>query len=168
MLMINQDQFIGSIAHNTQVITHLMSKITPDELDYRPGENMRTMLELLQYLTVCGIGPARSLIEGSWDVAQGLVAAANELKFGEIQPALENQLEDMTSLIKGVSQEDLETKQIEYPWGGSEPLGAALVNTAYTFMSAYRLQLFTYVKASGQKDLNTMNAWLGQDVQIPS
>jgi len=46
--------------------------------------------------------------------------------------------------------------------------GCFLVNYVFGQYTAYRLQLFLYLKASGREELNTMNLWLGADVPAPT
>ena len=56
--MLTRDQYLDSVAREIDICKHLYTKVDPARLDWSPGENMRTTLELLRYLTFCGSGPA--------------------------------------------------------------------------------------------------------------
>jgi hypothetical protein len=44
--------------------------------------------------------------------------------------------------------------------------GRMLVDLALCGYSAYRMQLFCYLKACGREELNTMNLWMGIDASM--
>jgi hypothetical protein len=48
------------------------------------------------------------------------------------------------------------------PGGGELPLGAALLNGPFKWLTSYKLQLFLYAKANGAA-IGTVNAWAGMD-----
>jgi hypothetical protein len=41
--------------------------------------------------------------------------------------------------------------------------GSTLVNLVLLHYTAYRMQLFLYLKSSGREELNTLNLWVGVD-----
>ena len=161
--MLNKEQFLAAIDTEISIIKHLIQKIEATHLEYRPAENMRSTMELLQYLTFCGILPSKAAVEKNWDMAKSYMEKAAALTFEEIVPALDEQSKEMHLLLANVSEEQFQSEEITYPWGGTDKLGAGIVNMSLKFISAYKLQLFVYLKAAGLSDLNTMNAWLGQD-----
>src|SRR5687767_2101131 len=48
-------------------------------------------------------------------------------------------------------------------FGQKATRGSMLVRLVLCHYSAYRMQLFLYLKASGREELNTMNLWVGID-----
>ncbi len=51
--MFSENQYIESIRLETNICKHLHSKTSVEIPDYRPTENQRSVIELLQYLTTC-------------------------------------------------------------------------------------------------------------------
>ena len=161
--MISKQQFLDSVAHEVKVCKHLYSKLTPGQMDYKPGENMRTTLELLRYLTFCGAGPTRALVQDDWSPITRYQEEASSMNAEEFGERMDAQLTEIQELLAGVPEADLKSREASLPWGVREPLGASLVNLPLKFLASYRLQLFNYAKASGAKQLSTYDAWLGMD-----
>jgi hypothetical protein len=69
----------------------------------------------------------------------------------------------MVALIEGLSEEELASREVALPWGDKMTLGAALVAMPHSFMTAYRMQLFLYLKQAGLTHLTTYEAWAGVD-----
>ncbi len=161
--MISKQDFLDSIRYEVQICKHLHSKLTPQQLDYRPGENMRTTLELLRYLTICGTIPTQAMLQEDWSIVSRYQEAASTMAAEEFPERMDAELKEIQELLAEVSAEDLRTRQVPLPWNVKAPLGASLVNLPLKFLTSYRLQLFNYVKASGAAQLTTYNAWLGKD-----
>ena len=89
--------------------------------------------------------------------------AANARSFEETVSVLAAQSDLYAELLEDVSDEDLRG-EIAWVDGSHISRGLFLVNYLFGQCTAYRLQLFLYLKASGRQDLNTMNLWLGADV----
>lgn len=161
--MYSKNQLLDSLRHETRVCKHLHSKLGSEHLGYQPAEGMRTTLELLRYLSYCGIAVTEALLEGGWEKYKARAAAAENLTTNEFSAAMDRQMAELEELIGGLSEEDLLTRQVDRPGGGPEPLGAALVNATLKFLTSYRMQLFLHAKASGLSELSTANNWAGQD-----
>ena len=161
--MFNKSHFLDSLRHETKVCRHLFGKLDEDQLTYRPGESMRSTLELLRYLTYCAVGPAQSLVQGDWAVYKERVVAAESLDAAQFPAAMDRQLQELEELLAQLSDEDLLQREATLPTGVRQSLGAALVNMSLKYLSTYRMQLFLYAKASGSAGLDTWNNWAGQD-----
>jgi hypothetical protein len=48
-------------------------------------------------------------------------------------------------------------------FGKRSSRGALAVSLVLCHYTAYRMQLFLYLKASGRTELNTLNLWIGRD-----
>jgi hypothetical protein len=48
-------------------------------------------------------------------------------------------------------------------FGQKASRGLWIVRLVLSHYTAYRMQLFLYLKASGREELNTMNLWVGMD-----
>ncbi len=134
--MISKQQFLDSVAHEVKVCKHLHSKLTPGQMDYKPGENMRTTLELLRYLTFCGAGPTRALVQDDWGPISRYQETASSMNAEEFGERMDAQLTEIQELLAGVSEADLETRDAPLPWGVREPLGASLVNLPFALVCA--------------------------------
>lgn len=160
--MYQTPDFLSTIERETQVSIHLASKLDPAQLDFRLGEKLRSTEELLRYLTVCAIVPVACCIDDDWSAARDRVAAAETVTLENFAESMEAQRREVAERVSALSSDDF-ARSTRLPWGDTQPLGAALVDTAVRFFSAYRFQLFLHAKAAGRTELSTMNAWLGMD-----
>lgn len=160
--MMSKNELIASLTRETEVCKHLHSKMSADQADYRLGEGMRNNLELLQYLTFCAEGPAHAMISGDWSGIMQYQERASQVTFESFPSAMDSQLEATKSMISDLSDEDLARESV-LPWGDTITVGAGLIDMSLKFLTAYKLQLFCHLKANGQTELGTMNAWLGMD-----
>ncbi len=161
--MFSENQYTDSVKFETNVCKHLYSKISKEIQDYRPTEGQRTMLELLQYLTTCVQTPMGCLISRDWSKISESLEKIKEISFDDFCSAMDAQVKKMEELLSDFSEDDYSVRMAMLPTGQEIILGAALVNFPLKFITAYRMQLFLYLKASGNNELNTMNCWFGMD-----
>ncbi|MEE9393549.1 MAG: hypothetical protein V3W41_13695 [Planctomycetota bacterium] len=162
--MFDRKQFLDSVRSETQILKHLQSKIPEGAMGFRIAEGMRSTKELLVYLGTCGWLPAYCAIHG-WDKFKEVYEESGDADVvpSDFPAQLDRQLAKIESILVEVSDEDLVSRKVAYPWGGEAMLGEVLVNTTLKFYAAYRMQLFLQAKAAGAKELSTQNCWLGQD-----
>src|SRR5947209_20586364 len=67
-MIITKDELISTLEHEVQVLLHLISRVEPRMLDYRPTPKQRSMLELLQYLVIVAPVQLRILQSGKFDM----------------------------------------------------------------------------------------------------
>jgi len=53
-VVLTKDELISCLKHEVRILLHLVSKIDPAKLDYRPTAKQRSTLELLQYMVIMG------------------------------------------------------------------------------------------------------------------
>ena len=147
--MFDRQQFLASMRGETEICKHLYGKIPAGTLDYRPGENMRTTLELLRYLPLCGRVPTTCFIHDSWGNVKEMIATTATMDAAEFPARMDAQMKAVEDELAGVSDEDLLNRTVTAPWGGELALGQALIECSLKFMAAYRMQLFLYAKAAG-------------------
>jgi hypothetical protein len=162
--MFDRNQFIESVRHETNVLKHLHGKISESAMDFRIGEGMRNTQELLNYIGSCGWLPTHCAVHG-WDTFKEVHEKSGDANVGpsEFPGQADRQLAKIEALLAELSDEDLATRTVVYPWGGEAALGEVLVNTTLKFLSAYRMQLFLHAKAAGATEISTSNCWLGMD-----
>ncbi len=163
-------QLINSLQTEVDILKHLHAKITPEQLSYRPQEGMRSTEELLEYLKNCLLGYTYYFTTKEQD---GEAQKAQFTKFKEeakaatdFPAALDSQLDQVKAMLADVSEEDMLNSKVKHFLGHETTLGDALMNGTFKYLSAYRMQLFLYLKMSGNASLNTYNNWMAMDAPV--
>ena len=148
----------------------VVSEVEPAKLDYRPTPKQRSMLELLQYMTIVGPIHLRAIQTGVFDLDAWRNAwrtgeqAAKALDLEGVKIAIGKQSALFAELLGSCSDADLRA-EVEM-FGSKASRGAWIVNLVLCHYAAYRMQLFLYLKASGREELSTMNLWAGMDARV--
>lgn len=161
--MITKTHLLESLHHECTVAQHLFTKLSPDSFDYRPSATQRSTLELLQYLSVIGIAGATCMVENDWKRFGPFSERAKTMAPDGFLAAMDRQKAELTALFDSLTDERLASQQAPLPAGGTQPLAAALMNGPLKWLTAYKLQLFLYAKATGATNIGTANAWRGTD-----
>lgn len=161
--MFTKEQFLKSVEQEVHICKHLFGKNAEKYLDYKPTENQRTVLELLQYLTACAKVPTKALVNNDWSIIQDEMAASKQMSADQFCETMDKQVEEVKAMVADISEDDLLNRDAELPMGGSMKLGEALVNFTLKFLTAYRMQLFLYLKQNGETELKSANLWMGMD-----
>ncbi|MHC4938723.1 MAG: hypothetical protein ACYTHK_07120 [Planctomycetota bacterium] len=155
--MLTPEQFVASCAHETHVIKHLATKVK--DLDYRPTPGQRSMLELMQYMTVMALPPMAYLADGNWDRAPSFGEGIDQITPETFADAMDLQL----SRVKEMCPRDGFDNETAMPWGAPCTVGEFLVNAVIKAYACYRMQFFLYCKAAGATDLGPAQCWVGVD-----
>jgi hypothetical protein len=148
-------------------LLHLASKVDPAKLDYRPTPKQRSLLELLQYVTIFGPIHLRTIKAGVWEIDvwrdawRTEEAAARARNLEQVKDAIGKQSALFAELLGSFSDADLRTEMEMF--GTKASRGSWLVWMVLCHYVAYRMQLFLYLKACGREELSTMNVWAGMD-----
>ena len=161
--MISKEQISASMLFECDVAKHVHTKLTPESYDYKPTGGQRSTLELLRYLSICGIAGIQSLYQSDWKVFSKYVERSANMKAQEFPAAMDLQKTEIKEFFHSVTERDLETRDALLPVGGTQLLGQAILNLPFKWLPAYKLQLFLYAKSTGVSDINTANAWMGMD-----
>ncbi len=161
--MISKDQIAASMMFECDVAKHVHTKLTPQSYDYKPTAGQRNTLELLRYLSICGIAGIQSLYQSNWKTFSTYTERASKMAAEEFPASMELQKQEINSFFDSVTERDLETKDALLPIGGTQLLGQAILDLPFKWLPAYKLQLFLYAKATGTADIGTANAWMGID-----
>ncbi len=152
-----------SLTHECDVCIHLFTKLSPESYSYRPSPQQRSTYELMQYLAMCGIAGVRSMAENSWDSFAEYRERVKDMTAEEFPALMAKQKEEIAELIASLSDEALATQEAKVPGLGVLPLSAAIINGPLKWLTAYKMQLFLYAKATGTTDIGTSNVWSGMD-----
>ena len=166
-MVLTKEELIGRLQHEVRVLLHLISKVDPAHLDYRPTEKQRSLLELLQYFTTFVPIHLRTIHAGAWnldawrDAWRNKELVAGKQGMAEIKAAIAKQPELFMQLVDSLSEDDLRAEMEMFGRMGSR--GSWLVWMVLCHYVAYRMQLFLYLKACGRDDLGTLDLWAGID-----
>jgi hypothetical protein len=165
--MITKEQLLNSIIHECNICRHLFTKIPVDKLEYSPQENMRSTLELLRYLTFAPYEFAMAMENDAiqnknWKSYIEAEEKSERMKAEEFPKAMDEQIEKFKKMFDQIPDEDFLNKNVTPTWPPNKKLGAVLMDVALKIVTAYRMQLFLYVKLNGAS-VNTANCWSGID-----
>jgi len=168
-LVLTKSDLIALLQKEVRILQHLITKIDPGALDYRPTPKQRSTIELLKYLTNMGPTLVR-YAKGQPLDASAITAAvetANARSFDETVKALAAHSDLYVELLADMSDDDFRAETAGFD-GLPITRGQFMVFHVLGQCAAYRTQLFLYLKACGREELNTMNLWLGVDGAIPT
>ena len=151
-----------SIIKELKLIKRLNTKVTSDSLDYRPKENVRSIIELLQYLSGAGTGMLLFWQSNESEARPFLMKLRENAPVLTLEnaPAIfDAQIDLVNELFASISEEDLATKEVSYPWGTTDTLGKAILETSIKWLTGYKMQLFLYLKQSSDIAISTPDLW---------
>ncbi len=159
-----KQHLLNNIEKEINICRRLYTKIPPDQMDYRPKEGVRSILELLQYLGIIGSTMLSYWLkkdDTDFNTFFGTkIGLSKSIPHEQFLIAMDEQMTTIKDLFNQISEEDLFHKEIAYPWGGKAPIGEAIIATSIKWLSAYKLQLFLFIKLSGDQILTTADAWV--------
>lgn len=161
--MITKQQFIDSVLREIKIVKHLFTKITPGTLEYKPTEKQRTTLELLRYLSAMTVAATSAVAAGDHTVFSKERAKAESLKPEEFLAAMDRQADEFQKLMSGLSEKQLNEEIDLWGTGRSQSRALWLLHLVLKGLVAYKMQLFLYIKASGNRGIGTSNLWQGED-----
>ena len=164
-MVLTKAELIASLQNEVRLVGHLLSKVAPAHLGYRPSASERSTLELVRYISMMGPTIIRwSLANTSefeiWTKAE---AVSKERSFEQAREAIAAQHAEYADLLGAVAEADLRAEVTDFD-GNTTSRGAFLSNLVLAGCAAYRMQLFLYLKASSAPTLNSANLWSGTDM----
>jgi hypothetical protein len=166
-MVLTKEELIASLQDEVRILLHLAGKVDKSKVDYRPTPKQRSILELLQYMTIMGPRLIAVIKLGKFDRAnmgamwQPAEAASKAMNFDQAVAAIEKQSDEYTRLLSGWTEPEFRAEVDLF--GRKASRGSLLVNLVLSGCAAYRTQLFCYLKSCGRDELNTMNLWAGMD-----
>ena len=157
--MYSKESFWKSVQNEIRIIKHLATKVPSGKFDYKPSEAQRSTLELMQYLSACGSTTMKAILtenKNSYEDYTDFKASVTPENFAEKMDAQEA---DMKEMFAKFTDEDL---QKVFDYYGTRTKAEHMVDGILKTFSAYRMQLFLYVKACGAF-VSTMDVWAGMD-----
>jgi hypothetical protein len=166
-MVLTKPELIAALQNEVRILLHLAGKVDRLKLDYRPTAKQRSTIELLRYLSMMGPTLVRYTLADAPDPAlwakEEQVANARDLD--QAIAAIASHPDTYAALLQDVPESRLRD-EVPALDGGKTSRGATLVTGVLASCTAYRTQLFLYLKASGREELNTMNLWAGIDAPM--
>ncbi|MGE0359162.1 MAG: hypothetical protein AB7H93_00200 [Vicinamibacterales bacterium] len=162
-MVLSSDELVRLLQHEVKILRHLAGKVTAAGRDYRPTPKQRSAVELLRYLAMMGPALVDVARSGTFDPQAWTVRerATDQLTFEQAVEAIAAQSEYYAGLAPVLTEAFLRGEIA--PWGEAMSRGRFLVQYVLCGFTAYRMQLFLYLKASGRPELGTTELWDGTD-----
>ena len=162
-MVMTKEELLAGLENEVRILLHLAGKIDPASVDYRPSSEQRSLMELLQYLTMMGPFLLTSAVTGVFDRAAWEIAEheAQSMTLDETKEVIAQLPATYAASLATMSDADLRDPISLF--GPPMSRGPWLVMWVLGGHAAYRTQLVLYLKACGRKELNTMNLWGGFD-----
>jgi hypothetical protein len=161
--MYTKENFLNTVTHEFSVIKHLAEKVPPQTEGYKPTEKQRTTLELLRYISVVFGVAAKAIVTGDMSVFGTDMPASANTSLENFSEMMDKQLMLITELVSPMSDEDMAMTMNMFNQG-EKPKGVYLIESVMKWIVAYKMQLFLYIKASGNSTISTSNLWAGVDM----
>jgi hypothetical protein len=157
--MISKEQYLEAIKKEISIIKHLGEKITEEQLTFKPTEGQRTMQELMQYLTTIFVMGADSVATGDGEAYKKYIGSPMPTR-ENFSSMMDEELAKFVGFVEPLSEEDM---KVEISMWGMNQSRAKHLLGLLNIASAYKMQMFLYMKQTGMTHLNTMNLWAGMD-----
>jgi hypothetical protein len=159
--MITSSYFIDTVLDDVRIMKHLHSQILPGTEEYRPTPAQRSTLELLRYLGAMGIGATRSIAAGSGKLFMEETEKTKDMALADFPRVMDEQALRMREAFAAIPESAF-AEEVDL-WGTSrmQTRSDAFVQLLLKGFAAYKMQLFLYIKASGNAKIGTSDLWQG-------
>jgi hypothetical protein len=162
--MFTKKDFLASVDREAAILAHLAKQVPEGQLDYRPTPAQRSTIELMRYLSMAPLFSARFAVAGTYSGAEWdeLEKKSQSITVDNFGAAMKRQAREIGKLLSKIDDAALRKRKSKTWDGMSLSLGAVLIGIVLKFLTAYRMQLFLYAKASGASHLGTSDCWAGK------
>jgi hypothetical protein len=165
-----KDSLLKSSLRELNNCQHLATKFDASQADWRPRENMRSTLELMQYLCYIGgtmtahfINPPVDHEEARLKYRANAKNTSENVTFANFSEWIEREKDTISKAFSTITDADL-SRATYHMWSGEETTLFEALLTVNQYLCAYRHQLFLYAKMCGA-NISTPNNWYGRDPQ---
>ncbi len=164
-MIYTKQHLIDTITNEFRILKHLAEKIPAGTEGYKPTEGQRTTLELLQYLSSIFANATHVILEGNTDAYKTAPLSGDGTTIENFATKMDEQLVVWNGLMEKFTDEELE-KVINIYMMGDKTKAVYLVDNLLKWAAAYKMQLFLYIKLSGNSSIGTSNLWGGMDMPV--
>jgi hypothetical protein len=168
-----KESLLKSIIQDLSNCQHLQTKFTASAADWRPQPNMRSTLELMQYLTYIGgtmtkhfVNPSENRDEARDKYRANAKNASANVTFENFSEHIDREKNDIREVFSGITDADL-SRMTYHPFNNEESTLFEALLTVARYLTAYRHQLFLYAKRNGA-EIGTLNNWYGREMSQPA
>ncbi|MHB1628701.1 MAG: DinB family protein [Bacilli bacterium] len=144
-----RELLLAELALAVRTTGALLEKATPELWDFRPREEMRTVLELANHLTQSPLIDLAILKEQSQEEVHALEQALTASDAAHMRANMENGLAELSAYMGGLSEHDFLHKESKPFYGENGSTQAKWLVEIVTHAFHHRGQLFTYLKQAG-------------------
>ncbi|HYG57721.1 MAG TPA: DinB family protein [Symbiobacteriaceae bacterium] len=145
----NQQDLLKALSQLNGSLDELFGHIQPDQVDWRPRENMRTLLELANHLAQVPAVDLKILQGGSEEEVRALEASQYRYGPAELIHVWRTGLDAVAEFYGALSPEQYEQQVGKAFYGHTAPLSEWLLEII-THSYHHRAQFFTYLKMLGR------------------
>lgn len=163
-MVLTKAELNAALHKEVRILLHLAGKLDITQLDYRPTPKQRSALDLLRYLSYMGPALLKTAKNGKFDpdAWKAEVAASEQRNLNDTIALIEKLPGVYDALLADMSDADFRGEMTGFD-GQKVSKGAFIVALVLGGHTAYRTQLFLYLKSCGQEHLGTVNLWRGVD-----
>jgi hypothetical protein len=168
-MVLTKPELVAALQKEARILLHLAGKLDIAQLDYRPTPKQRSALELLRYLSFMGPALVATAKDGKFDgdAWKADMEAADKRNLDETLNVIAALPDKYDRLLADMSDADFRAEMTGFD-GNKLSRGAFIVSLVIGGHTAYRTQLFLYLKSCGQEHLGTVNLWRGVDAPVPA
>jgi hypothetical protein len=165
-----KQHLLNNIQKEINICQRLYKKIPAGQMDFRPKEGLRSILELLRYLSIVGSAMLIYWLKENdtefYTFFATIDKASSTMPHERFLTAMDEQMATIRELFNEIREDDLMNKELIYPSGGKAPMGEAIMATSVKFLTGYKLQLFLFIKLCDDQKLTTDDAWFLSDLSL--
>ncbi|MFT7558036.1 MAG: hypothetical protein ACI83D_000718 [Planctomycetota bacterium] len=161
--MITKQQFKENILSEITIIKHLFDKIPPEGFDYKPTEEQRTTSELLDFLAYGPRGAVHVVKTGDRTQFSNVKEENGPVTAENFKEKMDEAGTDINTVIEEMTDEELGEEVDIFGSGETQSRSQFLLLLVLESLVAYKMQLFLYIKSSGNTEIYTSNLWQGKD-----
>ena len=168
-MVLTKPELIAALQKEVRILLHLAGKLDISQLDYRPTPKQRSALELLRYLSFMGPALVATAKNGGFDAEawKSEVHAAEGRDLNETLAVIAALPDAYARLLADMPDADFRAEMTGFD-GNKISRGLFIVSLVLGGHTAYRTQLFLYLKSCGQEQLGTVDLWRGVDAPAPA
>lgn len=166
--MITNQQFTDSCLKEVKIFKHLYGKILPGTLDFRPSEKQRSLKELLQFIMHSFAIELKGIKDGKIGDFQGAIKEAASVGVENFPAKMDELAVQIKSLMESFTDEQLAEQIDLFGRGSKQSRITWLFELILKNLVGYKMQLFLYIKQTGNHDIGTPDVWRGEDSKKPS
>jgi len=150
-----------NLEREINLLKQLAPLIEERDLEFRPHEKVRSVHELMGYLSNIGALMLRWFVHNDISKEEWVKIREErkQLTREDFAKKLDWQLEQVRHYMNLITEEDLLIKEVELPNKEKMVLGAAIINAPIKWLASYRMQLFLLLKINGKVEIGTREAW---------